>query len=155
MWEFMANLIAPKFQALVTTFAKHEITAFLEGRARKMSAWPLGAPRRSTRSAKCSPCASSSAACTIAKSKCLIPHCSTTTSSKLSAPTATRRLSPPSAFRSSMAIYKLENKAVSGSMDFKIEGASGSREVRDALIAARRALGLQNGPNARLKRKHP
>lgn len=35
-----------------------------------------------------------------------------------------------------MAIYKLENKAVSGSMDFKIEGASGSREVRDALMAA-------------------
>lgn len=35
-----------------------------------------------------------------------------------------------------MAVYKLENKAVTGSMDFQVEGVSGSREVRDALEAA-------------------
>lgn len=31
VWEFMANLITPKFQALDSTLAKREITAFLEG----------------------------------------------------------------------------------------------------------------------------
>ena len=31
VWEFMTNLIAPKFQALDTALAKHEIAAFLEG----------------------------------------------------------------------------------------------------------------------------
>lgn len=34
------------------------------------------------------------------------------------------------------AIYKLENKAVMGSLDFKVEGTNGSREVNDALQAA-------------------
>lgn len=31
VWEFTTNLIAPKFQALDTALAKHEIAAFLEG----------------------------------------------------------------------------------------------------------------------------
>ena len=35
-----------------------------------------------------------------------------------------------------MAVYKLENKAVAGSMLFKVEGVGGNRETRDALEAA-------------------